>query len=58
MDVVGIASSMVIIVLKLLFKLMEHLILPAVNDNSKKISTHGVSDEGGNVLDPKLIMVD
>ncbi len=53
-----IANSMVISVVKLLFVLMEHLALPAQSDNSKKFSTHGVSDEGCNVPDPKLIMVD
>ncbi len=55
---IGIAGSMVIIVLKLSFVLMECVALPAVSDNSKKINTHGVSDESGNLLDSKLIIVD
>ncbi len=47
-----------IIVVKLLFVLVEFVELPAVSDNSKEFSKHGVSVEGGNVPDPKLIMVD
>ncbi len=35
-DAVGIASSIVIIVLILLFVLMEHMALPALSDNLKK----------------------
>ncbi len=41
-----------------LFVLMEHVALPAVNDSSKKFCTHGVSDEGSNVPDQKLIMIE
>ncbi len=39
---------------------MEHVTLPAVNDYFKKslLVGSGVSGEGGNVLDLKLIMVD
>ncbi len=33
-------------------------LISSSGDNSKEISTYGVSDEGGNVLEPTLIMVD
>ncbi len=55
---IGIANSMVLLWKKLSYVLIDHVALPELSDNSKKFSTHGVSDEGENEMDLKLIMVD